>query len=698
MVRFERVDGERGVRIVDPVERRQYTLRTAEQVRPCEADPGRFRFPVDGATTVVTDELTAPIAAGFVRDGGSERVATVEPETATELPGGTYSVELNAPVKVYLRVSGSLLVDAGSDHVRFAFDGAREVDVGARSYHERPAATITVTDDPTDLLAVLPYLGSSLKTTSCERSFPTLRGHPPLLERGDDVAVPDRLERPDTGVTLELPAEYASLHVAAPLVYYLGADVRRSSEPRLCAENGFEHDLGGPGEFERAVERVLEQVFLLDCLTRTEGLYRVDLAERDTLEAKLDLDFDALYGRPLGRQLAAYLSVPFERLAEHVPTWALTAHLPPTAPSVEALPHVLDDLGTVRTASARELSPGAVRKRCLEGFGGGDHGDEYRGDTSEPPAAEPQFVQPATTGSLEEAWFGDGVPLDATRSTLAAFRNRLARDPREGPATVAVVCNAAGMLDERAATEETYGSRDELPFEVSIHEELTTDALAAVLAEDRDFLHYAGHIDDRGFECSDGHLDAEGLSSVGARAFLLNACESYEQGLALVEAGSLGGVVTLNGVVSDGALTVGRTMARLLDLGFPLRAALDVAAGESIVGGHYIVVGDGGVDVAQDETGIPILCDATTVDAGTYDVTVRAYLPREGGMGSLAYPLVGDAGRHFLAPGELGEFRLGADELAAALDREWCPVRVDGELFLPGDDRSGSPLPASNRE
>lgn len=680
MIRFERRDD--GLRIVDPVERRQFDVDTDGAVDPASIDPREFRFPVDGAAAVETARLSAPVVAGFVRDGSDERIATVEPGTDAELPADAYSVELNAPVKVYLRVDGPLVVDVGRERLTLSFEGSREVRIGARSYHEQPAATITVPAEPTALHRALPALASSLKTTSCERSFPTLRGHPPLLAVGDRLSIPDHLEPPETGVTLELPAEYRSLFVAAPLAYYLGSDVRRASEPRLVTDQGFERALDGPAGFELTVQQVLEQVFLLDCVTRTEGIYPVDLAERRALESTLDLDFAALYGRPPGRQLASYLSVPHEAVADHVPRWALTAHVPAAPESTAVLPYVLDDLGLVRTARARRLSSVDVRSRILDQYAGVTRGGQ---DEDRSTADREDIVAPRTTGSMEEAWFGEGIPLGATRATLSAFRNRLAGGPSDGPTSVAVVCNDRDMLAERDAASRTYGARSDRPLDVSIHEAVSTAAFADLLASDLDFLHYVGHVDAAGFECSDGFLDAEDLSSVGVRAFLLNACQSYRQGLALIDGGSVGGVVTLDAVADDGALTIGRTVARLLDLGFPLRAALSIAREESVVGGHYIVVGDGSVDVAQDGTGIPILCDAAASGDG-YDVTVEAHLPPEGGMGSIAYPLLGESEQHFLAPGELGQIHVAAGELADVLDREWCPVRIDGDLLLPGDD------------
>lgn len=710
MISFDRLEGATGVAVVDPVERRRYELRTPDPVNPTGTDTDELPFPVDAAAAVETSRLTVPLTNAFVRGADGEPVADVRPGTTIQLPASTYDVEVNAPIKVYLQASGPLGIDAERERVRFEFDDARRVVVGARSYHQRPAATITVPAEPAGLLAALPYLGSALKATSCERSYPTLRGHPPLLDVGEALAVPDELEAPATGVRLELPAEYRTLYVAAPLAYYLGADVRAAREPRLVTDHGFEYALDGPAGFETTVERTLKQVFFLDCLTRTEGLYRVDLHERTALEGDLDLSFETLYGRALGRQLEAYLSVPYDVVRPHLPTWALTAHLPTTAAYAEALPYVLDDLGVVRTTDARDVGSAGARMQTIEEFmrgppgvldgqdggasrrggdpvlpdGGEQAGDESltRGDD------EPRFVRPRTTGSLEEAWFGEGLPIDATKATLSALRNRHPRDPRDGPVEVAVVCNNDEMLAEGDVVERTYGSRESLPFDVTIHEELAVAELAELLASDLEFLHYVGHIDGDGFECADGSLDAATVDAVGVRSFLLNACQSYRQGLALVEAGSVGGVVTLEDVVNSGAVTVGRAIARLLDLGFPLRGALEIARSQSVVGGHYIVVGDGNVDIAQDENGMPILCDVARVGDGAYELSVTAYLPREGGMGSLAFPYVAGNDTHFLAPGRLQTFRVTAAELRTFFRRHRFPVRFEGELLWDAHSRA----------
>ncbi len=63
-------------------------------------------------------------------------------------------------------------------------------------------------------------------------------------------------------------------------------------------------------------------------------------------------------------------------------------------------------------------------------------------------------------------------------------------------------------------------------------------------------------------------LDTRELDTVGIEGFFLNACQSYDQGMALIDAGAVGGVVALNDVINSGAVRVGRTMIRLLNRSF----------------------------------------------------------------------------------------------------------------------------------
>ena len=671
---FERAAG--GLAVVDPIERHRYVLSTgAVDPKPCATEA--FRFPVDSAVSIRTDAITLPsVVSVHVRDGSGAVVAHAEHHASERLPAGEYTVEVSAPVKLYIRVESTLHIEADAEEMHIDFGDCTDVALGARSHHERPAATLTTPTEPEAMMRAVSTFGSALKTTSPERSYPTLRGHPPTIELGESLDLAG-LDAPETGVTIEVPPEYGSIYAVAPLSYYLGATVEPGEDPLLRTEHGFEYGLAGPAGFEETVARTLKQVFLLDCLTRTEGLYPVDLHERRMLEDELALEFADLYPKSLAAQLEAYLAVSYETVAEHVPTWKLTANVAAVPASVESLPFVVADLAVVRSVNPPTGSEATSMADGGEGtaLAGTEEGGFVDGpgdiDIQEP------FVRAEPSDSLEQTWVGEGTPLGASKASLAAYRNRLERTPVVGDIAITVVCNDSEMDDERAV-EASYGERADLPFEVSVERDLTTAEFADVLSHRTDFLHYIGHVDSEGFACADGRLDARELDSVGMDAFLLNACQSYRQGMALIEGGAIGGIVTLSDVLNRDAVRMGRALAELFDAGFPLRAALDIARGESIVGGQYLVVGDGEFTLAYAASGTPILCEIER-DEGRFRVEQFTYPTRKHGLGSLFIPAMGESGC-YLSSGHVRTLDLSAHELWALLELEAMPVKVDGEL------------------
>lgn len=686
---FELVEDGQGVEVLDPIERRRCTLQVPA-VDALEAEPGDpFDVPVDAAAGFRAERVRLrEYVDVVVRDGSGEMVAEVKPLTESALPAGEYQVDLNGPIKLCLHVESELTVSGSMEGVSIDFPEPRRVSVGARSYHRRPASTITTPADPDGVAAALSVLGSALKTTSPERSYPTLRGHPPAIEIGDELRVPTALSRPDTGVSIRVRPAYEQLFAVAPLAYYLGAEVVAGGRPRIVTDAGLVHPLDGrPGGVEREAERVLKRAFFLDCLVRTEGIYRIPLAERAAIDSLVDVDHERLYADSLAGRLEASLSLPFETIEPHLPTWNLVAHVPPAADRVEVLPYVIDSLAVVRSPDARSLSPSTVRTSVLSAYLAGKTGSGSDGRTrggGEAERDDDRIVRLAATDSMEDAWFGASAPLNGTKSLAQAYRNRFERSDRGWPIDIAVVCNERDMDAESTLADSVYGSREEFIFDVTLHRDVATAELRDVLASEVDFLHYVGHTTAEGFHCRDGVLDAGTLEGVGVGTFFLNSCRSYRQGRRLIEAGSVGGVVTLSHVNDAGAAAVGRTMARLLNRGFPLRAALDLAGLSSPVGGHYIVLGDGTFDLAAAESGLPVVCRVAEVDERRYDATIEVFLPREGGMGATVFPLLEGNERHYLAPGRVETFRVTDADLERYLTRHPVPVLYDGELLLEG--------------
>ncbi|MFB6300396.1 MAG: hypothetical protein ABEH65_09065 [Halobacteriales archaeon] len=681
-IAIEPRDDTDGLLLIDPIDRRRYRLETDQTVEPRAVPTDRFRFPVDTAVEITTKTITiADVPPVNVRDITGAVVTKIEHSRAEQLPSAAYSIELSAPIKLYLDVTAGMTIDADPHQLSIEFDGTTTVAIGARSHHKHPAGTVTTTTDPADMMAAVSTFGSALKTHSPERSFPTLRGHPPLVDIGEERSIPAGLTPPETGIEIGVPRRYATVFAAAPLAYYLGATVVPSETATLRTDSGFTHSLETERGIEGEIERVLKQTFFLDCVTRTEGLYPVDLHERAAIESTVGLDFQALYDQPIAAQLEAYLDVPFEQLREHLTDWKLTSHVQPTADSIEMLPFVVKDLAVVKTPTGQTVTPSALEATAIDAF----FRDELtRGTTAAATDDEQRtLIEPESTDSIEQTWIGEETPVGASKATREAYLNRLTRSPTTDEITITVVCNETAMSEEQEVVDIIYGSREYYPFEVTIEQDQTTAELATILESDIDFLHYIGHSDAAGFRCRDGTLSPTSLDTVGADAFLLNACRSYDQGEQLIEAGSIGGVVTLSDIINSGAIRVGRAMARLLNRGFPIRAALDIASDQSLIGYQYLVIGDGSLTIAQAESGTPYLCELGLTDGTTseeFSVEIQTYPTSERGIGSMFIPYLQENETYFLSSGRLETFTLTAEELRSFLNREEIPVRIDDEL------------------
>lgn len=669
--------------VIDPVRNAQYPIDTGGRPEPRPTERTGFRFPVDAAVAVRTSELVFPyVVPTCVRDEAGETVARTEHYAYETLPAGRYVVEVMAPIRLFVAVEGRLTVASADD--RLAIEaGASEVHIGARSRHDRPAATVRTTADPDDLARAISTFGSALKTTTPERSLPSLRGHPPRLKLGDEPSIPPGLEPPGE-VELVVPPDRSAVYTVASLAAYLGATVRTGSAPRIEAK-GFSRRLGPAATasspaFERAVEDALERIFLLECIVRTEGLYGIDLDERRRLERCMDLPAAALYDAPIGRRLAAALEIPGDALRELGTRWELVVHTTADVGDVASLPFLANDLAKIRAAPAGESAtdppPGADIGTLARAVGDPARGARSLGvgDREEP------YVSAPAADAFEQGWLGPGVPTDANKLLEAGFEHGLDSSPAEDEIEVTLVCTDDRMTGE--ADGELYGGREELPFAVDVRRNPTVADLRGLLAGG-DVLHYVGHVEDGGFVCSDGVLDPDSLNSVGTEAVLVNGCRSYGAGVALVEAGATGAIATVSDVGNADAIAVGRLLAGLLNAGFTLRSAVELARSRRLVGNQYVVVGDGGAAAAQAGGGVPTRCRIEP-DGEDYRLTVTFYHARDG-MGGVSIPYIDSVERYFLS-GSSPTLAVDAGQLRRFLRLERIPVEYGGEVYWSTDE------------
>ena len=533
-----------------------------------------------------------------------------------------------------------------------------------------PTETITVSPTPDDLAVALTHLAAAHETDGPDRSAPSRRGHPPLLEVGDALEVPQtvRAATPDTGIELLVPPAFDALFVTAPLAYYLGATVLPADRTPFTIrvpERGLEHTPSSP--LDRAAERLLRKMFFLDCLVRTADSSR-PVAEASILDA-LELDPRDLTRATPAERLETSLEIPHAALEHRLPDWHLATYVSPEPSTISLLPFLLDRLSLVVPPRTSELEGRELVERTLEDF--------YRAGARN--VASVDVVKPELRESLTHGWLADGVPIDVFKSTPAAYRNRLEYLERPSPVTsVCVVVNDPSMADEFAGVAAVCRERaDELSIDLTIEESLGTAALARLFETDYDFVHYIGHCETDGLRCPDGFLSTSSVERCRVQTFFLNACGSFYEGRTLVEKGSVAGAVTLAPVLDDHALKVGSTFARLLVHGFSIERALELARRRIMMGKDYTVVGDGTHSVTRDGDRPSTTATVEPLKDGRFALTLECYSPVS--AGSTYAPEVADDQYAYLC-GTESAFVLDRDELATYLGRRTLPVVYDGDL------------------
>lgn len=705
---FNSLIGRKGIHVRDPIEDVQAIFYTDRAVDPELAPTDGFVYPVDSATEITVTRLKSSTRINvYVRDPSGELISEFVPtEGPMKFPEDDYLLEFTAlGMKIYARVedSGFRCIPSDED-IEIVFDPDTCIRFGARSFHSQPARTLTTTSAPRDLMRAVSLFGNEMKTWSPERTWPSLRGHPPLLEIGDRCEIPDDLSPPDNDVRLTVPAEYEWVYPSVPLAYWLGATVEpgapalhvgRESYP-LGTDAGYREGCER-GAFEEHVRDILQYTFFLDSAVRTEGFYDVELDSRRKLEASdLELDFESLYGSSLASRVRSYLEldVPLHEFEDHVgrPGWRLTADVQPGPEQASIMPFLARDLAVVRCPTESTLARSAENvSGSLEDVfsrsqsaspttpssSGMDVLTRSSSSSTEPTqdtTSRDEVVHLPAADSMSQAWVGEGFAVGAAKASTASYLQRLEKYAEESSRiSIDVIVNDDQMAEE-ADVSEIYGSRDQLDFDIDVQKNLSSSELAAAFERDTDFVHYIGHVDPEGFDCPDGYLDANQLGTVGADMFVLNACSSYEQGQMLVDQGAIAGVVTLEDVINSMATKIGRSIARLLNFGFPIGSATSIIQETMFSGSHYIVVGDSNAAMAQPNVGVPNITRVALRDDEHFDMNIETFASWYYDVGSMYRPYIECCEYHHLVPGEMETWTVDDEQLDEFLQTSTFPL------------------------
>ncbi|MFQ3294824.1 MAG: hypothetical protein ACI8VE_001905, partial [Natrialbaceae archaeon] len=459
----------------------------------------------------------------------------------------------------------------------------------------------------------------------------------------------------------------------APLAYYLGASFEIADQPRLRADDTVLTLPTGEG-LERRSQRLLKQFLTLDTITRTEGLYDVELHERRRLESRLgeSIDFEELYKASVPEQIDAYLDIPWELVSDLGPTWRLVVDVEPDFQYVNLLPYIFNHLGIIRTnagVETQEVDTELTSSADLVRSDTQPTAGLQRRHSEEQPL---ESVQLPETEALEHAWVGSGPAFGANKMLIEGCQH-LSDWEASDEITITVVCTDEQMQAEGEATS-LYGDRDEVPFDIRYEFLPTRDEMASILEEPIDFLHYVGHVEDGNLVCSDGELDVSTVDDVKVGAFLMNGCQSYEPAVDLVKAGSVAGIATLAEVSNAEAVKVGILTAEFLNAGFSLRAGLKIIREHQIVGKQYVVVGDGSVSVAQPKSSSPTKCSIERIDQNNYELSLTTYPSSDLGTGSLFRPHISQANSHYLNGGQIDTYKISNESLLQFFNLERSPV------------------------
>ena len=642
------------IRVRDELEEREMAVRpsSSPDLRPALTD--MFVVPVDGAVSFRASSLRIdPHAGARLRDeaGNDRGEFTGDPR---EMPAGTYFFEVTGAVKMYLRVAGASFTAAypryetSEEPLNVSFDGEAEVTVGARSVHNRPRATVTVPADPGAMMTAVSHLGSSIKEFSPERSWPSLRGHPPAIDVGDELRVPPSIEIPETGITVTVPERYADVYRVAPLAFYLGATVKPGERAELRLDNGYAEPLRPESRsLAESVRRLLGRCLLLDSLVRQDGYYSNPRYEYEALSPDLPFYPHSVYDASLTDQLMEYLEVSWATLEPYLPQWETAAVLRPTPTDAELIPHLADRLAPI--------------------------------DVAESP--DDAAFDPGTTRALTLGYAHCDPPPRSTDLALPAFENALSNTASTTTETGAAFLTDDGDRADRLR-DCLADRRDGLVAATTVFEDPDAATLREAFDGDYDLVYCDLPAPDAGggFDCADGVVRSSEIT-VSAPAVVLAGRDRQNAATALVEGGAVAAAVAASPPSSRVTLA-----ADLLLDGHPVAESVRLAGIEDAG-----FVGEAAATVARRESGIPPQVAAIApVTPDEYDLTVRVQLSGRHGLGSVSR-LAEDYIRndYWLIGASVPQpFRITAEEVATILADPDFVALFGGERYHGEDDVS----------
>jgi len=596
----------------------------------------------------------APTADVGLPAGG---VAVIEPDGVerrvgrgeTESVAPTETVVAQAAIPTLCRpvAGGTVTVDTTGEPT-VETDGP--VTLGWITPPDAPVARIVAGREPQSVADAVTAASVSLPGVhSPRRTWPNARAPAPRLVLDDNGHDPDAVDYMDSGVELTLPETSALSYVVgtSTLAYYLGASVRITDTTIAQLHAGGERwPLGAnPDAADDTASSWLRRIFYLDCLVRCVGPDGVRLREADDAFAHLYDDPSTLFDLDIGPRVTRYL-VADDAVLDELPRWPEVVHVAPDAERVPRLAHYLGRLADVRLPRGEELT--------VAELSGWEPDAPVRGQSRRVPV--PRIVPAAHGEAGVVGWDAPGRPMGAFDARGDPARRR---DEADDEALQVVVVHC-GWQSPHGALERWRAREDELELDVETVSRPTVDELQATLRRNVDVIHLAAHHEPgTGVECSDGHLHAHELPSVGATAVVANCCDSERWARKAVDSGANAAVATTGPIPVTEAERDGADLAGLLSLGWCVERGVSVLR-EIYDGAGWVTVGDGGTCVGQSRPSTPARVSINTTD----NTTQIGYL----GSDSPGYRINGLQGMTPRLPGKVEYDEVKHSHLAENLD------------------------------
>ncbi|NHN42820.1 hypothetical protein G9C85_14460 [Halorubellus sp. JP-L1] len=608
---------DRTIRATDSMDN-QGSVETSgwDEIQPRHDFPQEMDAVVAGRVSNASVQAKFPTLSIVHDDGDLGESRSLEDDASLELDAGQYHLNVDTPVSVSLRFQGPATVTwTDTDRIKISFDQPEAVSIGFASWLRYPRNTVTVPRTTEGLATAVSQFSAALQTTKSGRTGDPNRQHPPTVEYGDAVDVPDAVQEhvPDTGLRVVVPDRLDAIMQVAPLAYYLGAVVEiDAGPPRLeSTDGGFVREFASPPRLQFEVAALLRRMFLVESLVRHSETVNASPRELDFVD-DIDLDVSSYdTGSDLER-LKSVLATDFDAISDALPEWHVASFVEPTFEHAKTLPYLLRYLSPVFDPSAypRDGEDSAL----LEEFSatipdrlrrGTPHGSALAWVSSEPRPDDQPFV-----------------------GTLSGFANGSRYvDRSDGAGRVLVVCNDSSRASTAASTADRYRTHTPDSVTVEMHASTTRRELAALFEDGADFLHFVGDATD-GLACEDGVLDPSSVSASNARLLFLDSPAGTATARTYLERGSVGAFAsTANQPPSE---PLRETLTGTLTRGFTAEQAVRYANTMTDGSRPLVAIGDGFQLLARSMTLYSPVASVEGRGTNEFAVTVYPYVPEAG--------------------------------------------------------------------